>query len=153
MPTECLRILALQCQWDSCIWSNRSLIKMWFSTFRQVFKYFNISAIASKTVNFSLSFKIIQHSSKETLSVTTSGNLQNNIPRMNSKKRCILVYFKDKCVKKNGHFRMGKISSVCKTSSVLANLVLTVTNSGTFTASPRKLGQVFITIQTKWFCK
>lgn len=45
---------------------------------------------------------------------------------------------------------MGKISSVCTAPSVLANLVLTETNNGAFTASSHKPGP---TIQTKWFCK
>lgn len=56
-------------------------------------------------------------------------------------------------MKKQEHFRMGEISSVCTTPSELANLVLTETNNGAFTASSRKRGQVYTTIQTKWFCK
>jgi hypothetical protein len=63
------------------------------------------------------------------------------------------VYFKDKFGKKQGHIKMGNISAVCINSNMLANLVLTVTNNGTQTASQWKLGQVHTTIQTRKFCK
>lgn len=66
---------------------------------------------------------------------------------------CMSVYFKDKFVKKQEHFRMGKLSSICTTPNVLANLVLTVTSNGAFTVPPWKQGQIYIALQTKWFCK
>ena len=63
------------------------------------------------------------------------------------------VYFKDKFVKKQEHFRMGKLSSVCTTPNVLANLVLTVASNGAFTVPLWKQGQIYAALQTKWFCK
>lgn len=69
------------------------------------------------------------------------------------KQLCMSVYFKDKFVKKQEHFRMGKLSSVCTTPNVLANLVLTVTSNGAFTVPSWKQGQIYTALQTKWFCK
>lgn len=122
----------------------------------QIFKYFHISVISSQEANFlvfllKLFYTFPSSLYQSQLQETFRIRFQELIKK--KKQLCMSVYFKDKFVKKQEHFRMGKLSSVCTTPNVLANLVLTVASNGAFTVPPWKQVQIYAALQTKWFCK
>ena len=124
----------------------------------QVFKYFHVSVISSQEANFlvfllKLFYTFPSSLYQSQLQETYTIRFQEIIKKKKKKQLCMSVYFKDKFVKKQEHFRMGKLSSVCTTPNVLANLVLTVASNGAFTVPLWKQGQIYAALQTKWFCK